>query len=39
VPIGIAGQIELEALRLYSLPEHASALLCGMPTLPRVSGR
>jgi hypothetical protein len=35
--IGIAGfdgQIELEALRLYGLPEHAPALLCGTPPLP-----
>ena len=28
------GQIELEALRLYGLPEAAPALLCGTPTLP-----
>jgi hypothetical protein len=27
-------QIELEALRLYGLPEHAPALLCGTPALP-----
>ena len=35
--IGIVGydeQIRLEALRLFGLPEHAPALLCGMPTLP-----
>ena len=28
------GQIELEALRLYGLPEAAPALLCGTPALP-----
>src|SRR4051794_23724218 len=28
------GQIELEAMRLYGLPEAAPALLCGTPTLP-----
>jgi len=28
------GQIELEALRLYGLPEAAPALLCGIPALP-----
>ena len=32
--VGLDGQIELEALRLYRLPEAASALLCGTPTLP-----
>lgn len=32
--IGLEGQIELEALRLYGLPEAAPALLCGTPTLP-----
>jgi len=32
--VGFDGQIELEALRLYGLPEHAPALLCGTPTLP-----
>jgi len=32
--VGLDGQIELEALRLYSLPEAAPALLCGAPTLP-----
>jgi len=32
--VGLDGQIELEALRLYGLPEHAPALLCGTPTLP-----
>jgi hypothetical protein len=31
--VGFDGQIELEALRLYGLPEHASALLCGTPLL------
>jgi hypothetical protein len=31
--VGFDGQIELEALRLYGLPEHAPALLCGTPTL------
>ena len=32
--VGLDGQIELEALRLYGLPEGAPALLCGPPTLP-----
>ena len=32
--LGFDGQIELEALRLYGLPEAAPALLCGTPTLP-----
>ena len=32
--IGFDGQIELEALRLFGLPEHAPALLCGTPALP-----
>src|SRR4051794_36305951 len=32
--VGFAGQIELEALRLYGLPEGAPALLTGTPTLP-----
>jgi hypothetical protein len=34
--IGIVGLdgIELEALRLYGLPEAAPALLCGTPTVP-----
>ncbi|MBX6742076.1 MAG: hypothetical protein IRY87_08525, partial [Acetobacteraceae bacterium] len=32
--VGLDGQIELEALRLYGLPEHAPALLCGTPALP-----
>jgi hypothetical protein len=32
--VGLDGQIELEALRLYGLPEAAPALLCGTPTLP-----
>jgi hypothetical protein len=31
--VGFDGQIELEAQRLYSLPEAAPALLCGTPTL------
>ncbi|WP_431266860.1 hypothetical protein [Dankookia sp. P2] len=31
---GFDGTIELEALRLYGLPEHAPALLCGTPALP-----
>jgi hypothetical protein len=34
VIVGLDGQIELEALRLYGLPEAAPALLCGTPTLP-----
>ena len=29
--VGLDGQIELEALRLYGLPEAAPALLCGTP--------
>jgi hypothetical protein len=32
--VGLDGQAELEALRLYGLPEAAPALLCGTPTLP-----
>ena len=32
--VGLDGQIELEALRLYGLPEAVPALLCGSPTLP-----
>jgi hypothetical protein len=32
--IGFAGQIELEALRLYGLPEDAPAILYGCPSLP-----
>ncbi|HYI82244.1 MAG TPA: hypothetical protein VEX11_03420 [Acetobacteraceae bacterium] len=32
--VGLDGQIEPEALRLYGLPEAAPALLCGTPTLP-----
>jgi hypothetical protein len=32
--VGFDGQIELEALRLYGLPEHGPALLCGTPALP-----
>ena len=32
--VGLDGQIELEALRLYGLPEAVPALLCGTPTLP-----
>lgn len=32
--VGVDGQIELEALRPYGLPEAAPALLCGTPTLP-----
>jgi len=31
---GLDGAIELEALRLYGLPEDAPALLCGTPALP-----
>ena len=31
---GFDGTIELEALRLYGLPEHAPALLCGTLALP-----
>jgi hypothetical protein len=30
--VGVDGQIELEVLRLYGLPEAAPALLCGTPT-------
>ncbi len=32
--VGLDGQIELEALRLYGLPEGAPALLTGTPALP-----
>lgn len=32
--IGLDGQIEVEALRLYGLPEAAPALICGTPALP-----
>ncbi|WP_188974029.1 hypothetical protein [Neoroseomonas lacus] len=32
--VGFDGQIEVEALRLYGLPEVAPAQLCGTPTLP-----
>jgi hypothetical protein len=32
--IGFDGQIELEALRLYGLPEDAPAILSGCPALP-----
>ena len=32
--VGFDGQIEVEALRLYDLPEAAPALLCGTPALP-----
>jgi len=32
--VGLDGAIELEALRLYGLPEDAPALLCGTPALP-----
>jgi hypothetical protein len=31
--VGFDGQIEVEALRLYGLPEAAPALLCGTPAL------
>ena len=31
--VGLDGQIELEALRLYGLPEAAPALLSGTPAL------
>ena len=31
--VGLDGQIGLEALRLYGLPEAAPVLLCGTPTL------
>ena len=36
--VGLDGQIELEAMRLYGLPEGAPALLTGTPTLPSGSG-
>lgn len=32
--IGFDGQIALEALRLFGLPEAAPAVLCGCPALP-----
>ena len=32
--VGLDGAIELEALRLFGLPETAPGLLCGTPTLP-----
>lgn len=32
--VGLDGAIELEAMRLYGLPEDAPALLCGTPALP-----
>lgn len=32
--VGLDGAIELEALRLFGLPEHAPALRCGTPALP-----
>ena len=32
--VGFDGQIEVEAMRLYGLPEAAPALLCGTPALP-----
>ena len=32
--VGFDGQIEVEALRLYGLPEAAPTLLCGTPALP-----
>jgi hypothetical protein len=32
--VGLDGQIELEALRLYALQEAAPPLLCGIPALP-----
>jgi hypothetical protein len=32
--VGLDGQIELEALRLFGLPESAPTQLCGTPTLP-----
>jgi hypothetical protein len=32
--VGLDGQAEQEALRLYGLPEAAPALLCDTPTLP-----
>jgi hypothetical protein len=32
--VGADEQIELEALRLYGLPEAALAMLCGTPALP-----
>jgi hypothetical protein len=34
VIVGFDGQIALEALRLYGLPEAAPAMLCGTPALP-----
>jgi hypothetical protein len=34
IATGFHGQIELEALRLYSLPEGAPAILYGCPSLP-----
>ncbi len=30
--VGLDGQIELEALRLFGLPEAAPALLCSTPS-------
>jgi hypothetical protein len=32
--VGFDGQIEVEAVRLYGLPEASPALLCGTPILP-----
>jgi len=32
--VGLVGQIELEALRLYGVPEAAPALFCGTTILP-----
>ena len=32
--VGFDGPIDLQALRLYGLPEDAPALLCGTPVLP-----
>lgn len=32
--VGLDGQVELEALRLYGLPEAAPGLLCATPALP-----
>ena len=32
--VGLDGQIELEVLRLYALPEATPPLLCGIPALP-----
>ena len=37
--VGFDGQIELEALRLYGLPEGAPAILNGTPTLPNSGQR